>query len=660
MPFACIRKEQIDQFKKALKGKDVDVFKLVRMSTEERTALLEKYVGKDNVKAVNTLFEEKLILKNKLQGIKNWVAKVGEVGRYDPKRKVELERMMSDYKAKQQERMFSPKEDEAFLADLVEEKFGTRITPKEAKNIFDLQSKADELKVKFNDETGKWTSQKDRLQYGMAEWMTRKYSDALADGNLSLKELLKESLNRTKSLWKTDKPQTVIDVLSAVAKTVSQNIISILASWDNSFIGRQGMVTLKTHPGIWADMAKKSFSDIAKELKGKDSRDALMADTLSRENYLNGEYEKAGILPKTEEQFPTSLPEKMPGVLGRGYTASERAFNNSGMRARTELYDKIKATKIDQGIKWDDKSVSDSGRLVGAMTARGKLPQNAMGQVMQATMWAPKMVFANLEVLTGHRFGLGLKTNWARRVAAQNLLKIIGTTATVMAISNAIKPGSAELDPRSSNFGKLKYGTTTFDLTGGQASLVTLAARLITMSSKSASSGVVSKFSGEYGAQTGLDTFVNFMAGKSKPFLKPIIDYLAMRTMDGKKVTLGKEIYSSSVPIFLQNAIELKDDNSANAIIGVILDGLGVNANTYIPEEDWSTSSSKQMTEFRDLVDKSTLNKANDDYNKRVNKWLQAVRYDPAFSTLDDDAKKEEITKQKKSIKSDVITEYSQ
>ena len=117
----CLLPDKVQEFKEALKNKDIKIGDLLNMSTEERTKLLEKYAG-DNAKAVNTLFEEKMVLKNRIQGIKNWATKVGEVGKYSSLGKEELAKALSEYKAKQTERIFSPKEHEAFLNDLADKK----------------------------------------------------------------------------------------------------------------------------------------------------------------------------------------------------------------------------------------------------------------------------------------------------------------------------------------------------------------------------------------------------------------------------------------------------------------------------------------------------------------------------------------------------------
>jgi hypothetical protein len=333
--FLCIPREQIQRFKKALAGRDIKIEDLVRMSTEERTEVFRQFAG-DQAKTVNTLFEEKLVLKNRIQGIKNWISKVGEVGRYDPAKKAKLDRLLSEYKAKQQERMFSPSEHEAFLRDLVEEKFGTRITREEAKAVFDLTAKKEGLKSKFNEKTGEWTSEKDRLSYGAADVVMRNYVSDLKDGKLNVRDMIRERMYEFTQEFKGNKLMAVVDLLSDVARTVSDNSISLVATLDNSFLGRQGLHTLQTHPTVWWKGALNSFKDMWKELRGKPAMDALLADIYSRENYLNGRYDKAGIIPKTEEQYPTSLPERIP-VLGRVFKASESAFVGSGLRMRTGL-----------------------------------------------------------------------------------------------------------------------------------------------------------------------------------------------------------------------------------------------------------------------------------------------------------------------------------
>lgn len=143
----CLMPDAISDFNKALKDKTLDLATLLdpKMTSEARTELFRPYAG-DAAGEVNKLFESKLVLKNRLQGIKNFVSKLGESGRYSPEGKAALAKAAEEYRAAQTERIFSPKEHEAFLNDLADKAVGTHISKDVANKVFELSAKADELK----------------------------------------------------------------------------------------------------------------------------------------------------------------------------------------------------------------------------------------------------------------------------------------------------------------------------------------------------------------------------------------------------------------------------------------------------------------------------------------------------------------------------------
>lgn len=659
----CLLENKIKDFKEALKKKDIKMEDLLNLGTEELTVRLKEYAG-DNAKDVALLFEQKRILKNKFLGIKNAVSKLGEVGRYDPAKKAIIDQALKDFRAQQQERIFSPQEGETFYNALADKIMGTHITREEAKTIFDLQAKADELKKSIDETipTKQRTpeQQKAALTYGAAEVIAKKYAESLKNEDLSLKDLAKKTIQETKQAWSENKPKAAGELLLKTIKTITDNSISIVASFDNSFIGRQGLKTLMTHPATWWNMAKNSFVDIYKTLGGKDSRDALFADIYSRENFMNGEYDMAKLVPRTEEQYPTSLPSKFP-ILGRFFHASENAFTGSAIRARADLFDLLKEKAIKNGVEWNKTQIMDNGKLISSLTARGQLPYGhpLESSAVKLVMWAPRMLKANWDVLTIHTGGYGLETAFARKEAALNLAKIAGETALIMMIANAMKPGSAETDPTSTNFGKIKVGNTTFDITGGAASLIVLASRIITNTSKSSISGVKMQLGSGYGQTSRFDVFLNFLEGKTTPPVGAVIDWMKGKNFQGQKPTISNTLYSTFTPLLIQNAIGLKDNHSAEAVLGVILDGMGINANTRTPSTDWGQNTGVELQQFRDKIGDIKFKEANDLYNQRVNDWQISVRANPQFSTLTDDEKQKVITAKKGKIKNTVFRQYN-
>ena len=448
------------------------------------------------------------------------------------------------------------------------------VTKEEAANLVNLSQVAENGRIAM--EQGG-----DRIAYGAAKVSYLNYVDGLTGADAPIKTLLKNRAREFEITWAENRARAVYEVIQDTLKTIADNSVSMVATLDNSFVGRQGIFAFMTHPTRWWQGAKNSFIDFAKTMGGKNARDALMADIYSRPRYLSGEYQKARIIPKTEEQFPTSLPERVP-VAGRVFTASENAFVGSGIRMRLGIYDLLADRQVKNGVDMMTGGQAEAlGKMVNSLTARGQWGKKGEPAVVRLILWAPKMLKGYIDVLTMHGLGSGLETSFARREAAKNLFKIITDVATVMAIANAIKPGSAETNPTSTAFGTIKANNTYFDYTGGAKGLVVLAARLLTGERKSVVTGKTIKYEPGFGKRTRWDAILDFLANKFNPPASMIRDWLRGYTWGGKKFTWPDAAYRAFTPISMQQAIELGDDPSADEIAGVLADTLGVSAQVY-------------------------------------------------------------------------------
>jgi len=657
MPIVCIPQETANKIKEAIKGKDLKIADLFKIKeTEARVKYLEKFAG-DKAGEINALFEQKIILKNQFMGLKNFISKITQTGRYSKEKIAELQKSVEDWKAQQMERIFNPKEGEIALDTLADKIIGTHISDVQKGEFLKLWKATELFKKDFDGE--KWLSEQSKKDYGASKVMMENFVNELKTGNLTLKEMLAERVSKFKDTYEVNKTKAITELLMDSLKFITDNSISMVATFDNSFMGRQGLKTLITHPKIWWEKdVKNSFSDIYKTLKGENARDALMAELYSDPKYLSGEYEMAGILKskQIEEQFPSSGPAKIP-VLGKFFTASENAFVGSALRSRTALYNKISDIAKNQGVDMTNpEQIKSIGKLVSSLTARGQWGKTGEPAIVRLLMWAPKMLKGNIDVLTAH-LGQDI-TPFARKQAAVNLLKIVGTTATVMMVANAMKPGSAELDPRSTDFGKIKVGNTRFDITGGAASLVVLAARAITNSSKSSTSGNISKFGTGYGQTSRWDLLINFLEGKTTPPVRFVMDLLEGQNVKGEKATLGKELVQTFTPISIQNVIDLKDDNSTQAVLGAILDVIGVSANTYSISTDWTQNTGKELTAFREKVGDNVFKEANKTYDEQFNQWYLGVKLNPKFQALTQDQKSTVVSNKKSELKDKIMKSY--
>jgi len=659
MAYVCIIKSKINKFKKAIKNKELDVFELMKMSTEERTAVFREFAG-DNAKKMNTLFEEKLILKNRIQGIKNWINKVGEMGRYDPAKKAKLDALLSEYKARQQERMFNPKEEEGFLADLVEEKLGVRISKGEAKVAFDIQVKADNLFEKYNPTTETWSSEQSKAEYGATKQIYQKYLDNLKTDSLPVRGMLKSYSQEIKQLWKEDKYGATKKVIGDSVSTLSETMINAVSTWDNSFIGRQGFITLVKSPKTWWNMARKSFSDFYRTLKGQDPQDVLMAEIYADPDYINGNYEKAKLNFGLEEEVPIQLLEKIP-VLGRLFKASNVSFIDSAIRARRDLFKIMRKMYEAKKIPLDDVNLKDIGTIVNTITARGKVGQIGTSAPVRLLLWAPRMLKADWDILTAHTLGFGLKTNRARLEAAKTTFTVGVMTAGLAAIANAISPGSVEIDPRSSDFLSIRKGNTRIKIpfARGAIQIVVLMARLLTQQTKSTQTGIITELnSGEYGSRTLFDVGLDFLTNKTTPPARAVISWLDGRDFSGKKPTLPSTSFGF-LPISVQNFIQLKDDASAEAVFGAFADLFGFSAHTYQQETDWEQSTGEELQQFKDKIGEEKFKEANDLFNQKFNEWLSILKDDEKYQSLTNEEKREAVLKKKSDIKDSIFKRYN-
>ena len=649
----CLVSKKAQQLKKDFLNNKIKISDLLKMETNARKEFFSKYVGGE-ASSMNLAFEKKLILKNKIQGLKNFVSKATESGKYDSKMVAEAKIKLEEFKKLQEKRILSPEEEQTFLGSLADKLTGIdKVTREQSKNIFELSKKVDETKKVFDNPNVEYSK-----EYGVAKQIYERYIEDIKTGDGSLKNLLKDYGKEIGLKWKENKPATVTKVLSDTASEVSKNLINLVASWDNSFMGRQGAITLTKSPKIWWNMAKKSFSDFANTLGGKQTTDALWADIYARRNYVDGWYGEAKLFPKFEEQFPTKTIERVP-VLGRAIEASDVAFTGSAIRARSDLFDMMAKVYEGTGNKMNKLYAEDIGTVVNAITARGKVGQIGSSKPVQLLLWAPRMLKADWDILTAHTFGSGLKTNFARKEAAKTIFGVTVATAGIMAIAEAMG-AEVEKDPTSTNFTRIRINNTTINIpfARGIPQIVTLMARLITKQSKDSQTNIKTKLnSGEYGSKNLFDIGLDFLANKTTPPVRAVINYLKGRDISGEKPTIGSTAFGLT-PISVQNFIGLEDESSTEAVMGAFLDLIGIGSNTYQRETDWEKSTSKEMIKFKSDVGEEKFKEANDKFNSAVNNMYKYLRDNAGYKGMSDEDRQKIVDQLREEIKKEVLSTF--
>ena len=560
----CLNKNIVNDFLKKLKNGEIDPEKLAQMTSQERRDFFAPIMGEENARQANRLFESKLLLKNQQQGMINWAKQLAGL-------KPEAQRDIIS-RINKMEEVLTPENEKAFLEDLAAHKLGISVTMGEAAHISEMAKTVSEKKALIDEKSA--IASPDRMEYGRA----------LVDFGDYVSHLKNEA-----------KKLTFADFVANPIKTASKGVSnlaglakSLKATLDNSVIGRQGLKVAFSHPEIWFKNSAESFKDMVKVFGGQEVMHEVRADVLSRPNALNGLYKKEGLAIGTvEEAFPTTLPEKIPGV-GRVFKASETAFTAFQYRTRADIFDKY--------IEIADKSGADNiegiGKLSNSLTGRGTLQKFGLteksGTTVNNLFFSPRFVSSNIDLLIAH--GLDSKISpFARKQAVINLIKVAVGISTILTIAKAANDESVETDPRSANFGKIKVGDTRFDVTGGLSALATLASRIGPIFigqkayTKNSITGKVKEInSGKFGSPTGADVFYNFFEGKLSPAASLIKDLIKGKDFQGNKPTFLNEANNLLTPLPITNYQELQNDpNSANILVAMMADALGIGTNTY-------------------------------------------------------------------------------
>lgn len=549
----CLPPTQAEDFKRRIISGEIDPLKLAEMTSAQRHDFFARLFGEAMAGPMNRELESKLLLKNQQQGMINWAKRMMGEGKSAPPKDI-VDRI------KGLREVLEPEEEDAFLEELAGHKLGIRVTYEEAQRIAELSRAVDEAKARM--EAGG-----DRMEYGRAVVALRNY----------VGELTQESEKLTGDDFKADPRAAVGRALSLAAGSAK----SLKASLDNSAIFRQGWKTLWTHPDVWQRNARRSFQDLARSFGGQNVMDEVNADIYSRPTYPEMQRARLAV-GVTEEAYPTSLPEKIPG-LRRAYRASEHAYNAFVRRTRADVFDKYLEIAERSGVDLsDEQEMRAIGKLVNSLTGRGELGGlERSANVINNVFFSPRLVKSHIDTLLMHPFDD--MSRFTRQQAAVNLLKIVMGSAAILMLARALKKDTVELDSRSADFGKIKIGNTRFDVTAGMGSLVTLASRLATNASKSSTTGRVTPLgTGKYGAPTGWSVLFNFFENKLSPAAAVARDLLKNRDFEGNKPTVGSIAANLAEPMIVSNYRELRDDpKSAPILLAMIADALGITTNTY-------------------------------------------------------------------------------
>ncbi len=326
---------------------------------------------------------------------------------------------------------------------------------------------------------------------------------------------------------------------------------ALVSSFDISAPTRQGILLAgeKSWWKSWKPMMQALFS----EKNGVAINDSIINHPLVKYQqtaklYIAPISRLSAGLEQFEESFMSRFANKLPWVK-----ASNRAYITFLNKLRSDTFNSYMG-------KWlkempEDRAISKASKLadfINKATGRGKLGglerSGQAQQILNASFFSPRFVMSRVQI----PFIIFEKDPTVRKVIAKDLAIFFGSGMTALTLAK-LGGAKVELDPRSTDFGKIKIGKTRIDFWGGFQPMARYMAQFVTAERKSVS-GAISPIE-------RLDVAGRFVESKLSPTAGLIIDALKGQNFIGEPVeftseTLKNEAYGKLVPMFIQDLID--------------------------------------------------------------------------------------------------------
>ncbi len=358
------------------------------------------------------------------------------------------------------------------------------------------------------------------------------------------------------------------------ARDVLNTARAAMTSFDLSAVLRQGGFIVMGHPV----RAAKALIPMFKAMASEKGEFAVNQEIQSRPNA--GLYKEAKLflhdpgdphLSKMEEAYMSRWSRKIPGV-----SHSERAYTTFLNRLRADSFDAL-AKSI--GRRLEPEEAKALANYVNVATGRGNLASASGAAIsLNTAFFSPRFVVSRFELLAGQPLYHG--TAATRIAVAKEYARFLGGIGVVYALAQA-SGATVEKDPRSSDFGKLKFGNTRVDPLSGLSQSTVLLSRLATGKTKSPS-GMKSIYGDvPFGQPDAADVAGRFLRTKLSPVLGTGLDVLSGKNVVGQPVTAGQAAARMVVPLSIGDIHDAMLDQGIprGTVLGLLaLFGMGVNA----------------------------------------------------------------------------------
>lgn len=346
------------------------------------------------------------------------------------------------------------------------------------------------------------------------------------------------------------------------AAKISGTSRALKSTGDLSMGGRQGITVAARHPVLWAEANIDSVKFAKNPEYYTDTMQAIADDPWikaagKRDLGLTG-------ITGHEEAFPRA--DLLDSTLARKTgvktitDAAERAYTGGLTRLRGSLWkSRLQAygdTPEAAAQALGEKGLNGLAEVIRTETGRGG---KAGGWVekhattLNESLFSPRLWASRLEPLNPaywKRIGPA-----GRAEAIQSLGSFAAVAGTVLTAAHQMG-AQVETDPRSSDFLKIKVGDKRYDILGGYQQNLVFLARQLSNSTKSSSTGKITKYGDKFGGPTRLSAAFDLVRNKANPIVAAGANLLEGKDKAGNKINPLTEIGQLFVPIGLQSSFD--------------------------------------------------------------------------------------------------------
>ena len=299
-------------------------------------------------------------------------------------------------------------------------------------------------------------------------------------------------------------------------------------------------------------------------------------------------------LSQMEEDFQSNLLAKGGEWLKEKYgipnfpAAASRAFVGAINYVRFNRFvDGVHMAEMaGEDVSLGSPVLKDIAKAVNDFSGRGNLGPGDMFKssqpLLNAALWAPRKLAGTIEMFDPVSFLDPRVSATARMMRVRQLVGSLGITMGIIGMAR-MAGAKVDLDPTDTEFGMIRIGPFSYDITGGNAKYIRLVARLV-MGVESNAAGKIKQL-GYNNNDTRMGLLLKFMRGKLAPAAAFFTDMFVGKDPVGRPFSLGQEAQDKFTPIALQSFLNLMETDPKNWIYtyGALpaLIGVGVETKPY-------------------------------------------------------------------------------